>query len=141
MQGRPNNNPPWQFLRMAHVVRLRKTLSPHSVSSFALDFVPDPRNPTGLSRHALPSTCDHFVIDPLGLCGIEGCRRPLWGVVEVTDFCFSSVFPSKGVHAFILTRSDLFGRATYGIDAPHAAVSAHLLAPFRGRRCGQVHRV
>ena len=52
---------------------------------------------TGLSLHVLPSTCDHFAIHPLGSCGIEGCRGPLWGVVEVTDFCFSSVFSSKGV--------------------------------------------
>ena len=52
---------------------------------------------TGLSRHALPYTCDHFAIDPLGSCGIEGCWRSLWGLVEVTDLCFSSVFPSKGV--------------------------------------------
>jgi hypothetical protein len=59
--------------------------------------VAPPLTSTGWARHALPSTCDHFVTDPLGLCGIEGCRGPLWGVVEVTDFSFSSVFPSKGV--------------------------------------------
>ena len=52
---------------------------------------------TGWARHALPSTCDHFATHPLGSCGIEGCWRSLWGVVEVTDFGFPSVFPSKGV--------------------------------------------